>query len=752
MKTCTDPLTHALTRFDKHVYFAEGMVLGEDDFTQEFAYLSGHQHLLSRGALGYGTLCGLQVKYESAEVKVTPGLALTPSGELVRVPRVQCASLAAWLKKQPGLSEGEQHLYVTLEYRSCPTDEEPLPSQPCRTAQESLVPSRWEDDFILDFSFTAPDHRLYRLEHEFSGWLRDRVRTRALMGEETPDHLVNQLIGILQQNLNPDLGAGLETHLQTILAPLLDWEGHLSVPEPVLDRVLQVLTTHWVTTLRTAALDQEATPDGLPPRQHALLLAGIIADFQAGNVNSVRIDETARPVLLDLSLLTTYLQKGKDRVLYGEVTGPTHQTRVSKIQTYDVYPDGTIRTDDEPLTFLGLKDNIWQATPFPMLVGDITGTVKSTFVSALQGIPLQSPATQNNQLLVTTYTGNPESEEDPQRLVWVPVNAPAGDVQLDFEHGDSTVVGLQKHPVSSQTPDDNQILKYTGSEWQPVYLGGDVTGDPQNSQLSAIQGVSIFGPAGAPGQFMITTFTEGLETLQWTPVIFPQGDVLMDFLSGQSTVTAIQHVPVRNQGPDNGQVLMFTGEDWAPVSLGGDVIGSPDSTTVRALQGIEIQGTPTSDNQTLVSVNLGGGEGFVWQVRDLPEAGAEPSSGSKDYVSTIPGKPYGLYAAGPIELMPFNPRGLYNINGVEPEGEGRIAVYFGPSKHEAGNYRYVVKATVQSRRGVFVHVQVAEPATSERVVLQLFGWRGEMFPMDFREFESEITLHLEVNFYQVRAE
>lgn len=803
MKTCTDTLMHPLTSFNKHVYYAEGMVLGEDDFTQEFAYLSGHQHLLSRGALGYGTLCGLQVKYESAEIKVTPGLAITPTGELVRVPRLQCASLATWLKKQQGITDGEQHVFVTLEYRACPTDEEPLPSQPCRTAQESLVPGRWEDDFILDFSFNRPDHRLYRLEHEFSAWLHERVRARNLQGEELPAGVVQQLIGILQQNLKPDLSAGIEAYLQGILTPMLDPDGFLSVPESVLDEVFQVLSTYWVTTLRPAALDEEATPDGMPPKQHALLLAELVADYQAGAVNSVRIDETARPVLLDLGFLTAHLQQGEDRLLYGEVTGPTHNTRVSKIQTYDVYPDAGIREQDEPLTFLGLKDNVWQASPFPELVGDVTGNIKSTFLSAIQGIPVQGPANENNQLLVTTYVGNPESEEDPLRLVWVPRSAPTGDVVLDFENGTATVTGLQGHHVSDQVPDYNQILKYTGSEWVPVYLGGDVTGDPQNSQLSAIQGVKVWGPAAQANQILLTQYVEG-ENLYWTPVNFPQGDIQMDFSQEKATVTGIRNIPVRDQAPDNGQILVFTGEDWAPASLGGDVIGDPQANSVRALQGIELQGTPTKSDQTLVSVSLGANEGFVWQVKDLPAGGGGtgdlkgdvagnpqqnqvnllqgiplnakparlgqvltsvegargmaweardlPRTSKGDFVTAVPNQPYGLLAAGVIYPQNFNPQDLYNIQGFEPMGYGRMMLIFGPYRPEGGPFQYVVKVSTQSREAQFSHIQVTEPVNPEGVVLQLFGSQGgEIAPVDFQRFGYDFAIHLEVNFYPVNA-
>src|SRR5439155_18468133 len=85
----------------KHVNYALGMVLGVDDFTQEFAYLSGRDQWLARDLLGYGTICGLRVSVETRasrlEVVVTSGAALSPRGQLIRVEPDQCARLDDWL-------------------------------------------------------------------------------------------------------------------------------------------------------------------------------------------------------------------------------------------------------------------------------------------------------------------------------------------------------------------------------------------------------------------------------------------------------------------------------------------------------------------------------------------------------------------------------------------------------------------------------------------------------------------------------
>src|SRR5258706_16034791 len=56
--TTMRPVASDLT---KHVNYAQGMVLGVDDFVQEFAYLAGRDRWLARDLLGFGTGSGLQV-------------------------------------------------------------------------------------------------------------------------------------------------------------------------------------------------------------------------------------------------------------------------------------------------------------------------------------------------------------------------------------------------------------------------------------------------------------------------------------------------------------------------------------------------------------------------------------------------------------------------------------------------------------------------------------------------------------------
>jgi len=107
MGCCNEPaiaLTSSALDPARHVNYAKGMVLGVDDFTQEFAYLAGRDQWLARDAIGYGTLSGLRVYPEDGgadgpRLHVAAGSALAVSGRLICVTADQCCLLNKWLAK-----------------------------------------------------------------------------------------------------------------------------------------------------------------------------------------------------------------------------------------------------------------------------------------------------------------------------------------------------------------------------------------------------------------------------------------------------------------------------------------------------------------------------------------------------------------------------------------------------------------------------------------------------------------------------
>src|SRR5436309_2325496 len=130
----------------KHVNYTLGMVLGVDDFTQEFAFLANRDQWTLRDILGYGTTCGLRVAIEPGgekgpRVAVASGAAVSPRGEWICVDPAQCCYLNPWIEQN--LQAVVDHLgsppgsllrvYVVLCYRDCPTDPVPIPGEPCRS-------------------------------------------------------------------------------------------------------------------------------------------------------------------------------------------------------------------------------------------------------------------------------------------------------------------------------------------------------------------------------------------------------------------------------------------------------------------------------------------------------------------------------------------------------------------------------------------------------------------------------------------
>ena len=109
------------------------------------------------------------------------GIALSPCGQLICVASDQCADINKWLEARTveisekfaaGATNGELVLHVTLAYSDCPSDDAPVPGEPCRSEQDLMQPSRISDSFQLELSHEAPLQAEEDALRGFSSWLR----------------------------------------------------------------------------------------------------------------------------------------------------------------------------------------------------------------------------------------------------------------------------------------------------------------------------------------------------------------------------------------------------------------------------------------------------------------------------------------------------------------------------------------------------------------------------------------------------
>lgn len=348
MGCCNEPvstLTGVPPDPTQHVNYARGMVLGVDDFVQEFAYLAGRDRWLARDAIGYGTASGLRVWFENdgsagPRLHVSAGTALLPSGQLVDVPADQCAVINKWLAKPenaatvtrlldpsspplsppapPGAGEtGAITLYLTLNSAECLTRPVPIPGEPCRSEDELMAPSRIADDYGLQLRDKPPQQVEEDALRDFVRWLRNNVLV--IDSGLSPPGDDALWLAALRPAAQPwfDAMSALPPQspppaVQAVGDYLIDIVP-ISVASANLAEFLRVALRFWVTELRPlwAAVrhhrPQAADVDSLllaAVRFDVVWVGGQPGSWQiAGSPATVDIDESRRPLLAHTRLL-----------------------------------------------------------------------------------------------------------------------------------------------------------------------------------------------------------------------------------------------------------------------------------------------------------------------------------------------------------------------------------------------------------------------------------------------------------------
>jgi hypothetical protein len=304
----------------RHVNFEVGMILGVEDYRQEFAYHSGRDKWIVRELGGCGTLSGLAVSIEDAgsdgpRIRVTAGTAAAPSGQLICVGADQCAQLNAWLNRtevaakvaqigalQSPANEAVVKLWLTLCYDSCAVAPVPIPGQPCRSEEDLMAPSRVVDDYRLALGFDAPplgEAEYLRLLAAYAAALPD-----AGGAPPGPAALKTQLEAIRSQARVLFSPAAIESAAADATA--------ISVHPDIRPQIMAELRNLWVTELRPAVVTGPCSPGGAAGGDClalALLTVNVVndgtqweVDGSAPGVFDIDLDQTGRPLLLSLAM------------------------------------------------------------------------------------------------------------------------------------------------------------------------------------------------------------------------------------------------------------------------------------------------------------------------------------------------------------------------------------------------------------------------------------------------------------------
>jgi hypothetical protein len=324
----------------KHVNYQLGMVLGVEDFVQEFAYLNGRNQWQARDLIGYGTARGLRAHFENdgangPRVVVDAGVALSPRGQLICVKTAQCASLNQWLAANGGAvsdrigspAAGSVTVYVVLCYRDCPTDDVPIPGEPCRSEDELKAPSRLTDDFLLELRFDPPMQREEDAVRDFVEWLR-QIEISDSAPVSAP---MNQFLQAIRDAAQPWLS--LPSSPLSSPPPPSDFmfgspPAALQIRPEDAGEYMKAAFRLWVTELRPkwAGRWHGCAPDLTDQSQGAeedcVMLARldipVLLDspgvWVVSDVSPVVVDERRRPFVVHLRMLQEWLLSGRSGI------------------------------------------------------------------------------------------------------------------------------------------------------------------------------------------------------------------------------------------------------------------------------------------------------------------------------------------------------------------------------------------------------------------------------------------------------
>lgn len=577
----------------KRVNYTQGMLLGVDDFVQEQAWGMARRHELAREVLGYGTVRGLQVTLDAGapRVRVSPGMAWTPSGTPVCVNTEQCCNINDWLaahqaefKSSLAGNPAPLSLYVVLAYDACLTDPVPVPGEPCRSESELLANSRIADCFTLSLRLQPPPQIEEDAIRDFADWLA-KVPVDAASPPLSETDFLAQLRDAAEAWLQP-----------TSPSPADFMFGSPPLGLDSTDALLRAALRLWATELRPLWRARYGCgPNPLPPgtQDDAVLLARIDLNVFTNTLEAgtdIALSQDQRPVLVSLRLLQELITQN-----------PAPEPGNSVVDERSFGQASTAGTS----TAYARADHSHGTPVLPDLAGDATGPITANTVQALRGRTIATTAPVERDVLALNASGQWAPAPLPQASdalpaaetfgatgsagtqaafaradhvhplpALPPLPALAGDVNGAI--GDNTVTALQSVAVADTAPNAGQVLMCQSTlpsvgpggrprrpnlVWTPTTLPslGDIPAAATTAPSDMVWGSA--SQVGSSADYARADHQHGLPLLG--------GDVQNDSGS-ELTITALQRKPLKAEAPAKGDVLTFDGEVWLPAAGGGN--------------------------------------------------------------------------------------------------------------------------------------------------------------------------------------